>query len=203
MTKVDAVDVDFQPTCNPPDTARRASEAELEAVAVSGLTGTRISGSDGIGLQNLNCKGGKGGVGYHPRLYVIDTTCDSCSLCVEANELARCSGVPLWGSTGVPESVGIVGLARDIAHTLALHRFLTRLCAGNSPSMSASIVKGVQIISILLCWFPDPDGRFCIAAANDASVESACRATAFIVKARRTSPCSWPPPRGGGDLNRM
>jgi len=46
--------VDFHPTCTPPVTARRASEAEQLAVAVSGSTGNLFSGSEGSGLQYLN-----------------------------------------------------------------------------------------------------------------------------------------------------
>lgn len=39
--------------------------------------------------------------------------------------------------------------------------------------------------------------------ASDARVDRDCRATEFIIKPKRTSPCSWPPADGGGDLNRM
>lgn len=54
VTTLDPVAVDFHPTCNPPVTASRASEAEQLAVAVSGSTDTLFSGSDGSGLQYLN-----------------------------------------------------------------------------------------------------------------------------------------------------
>lgn len=77
--------------------------------------------------------------------------------------------------------------------------FLTKLCAGNSSSMFANIAKGARMRSA----FVRPGGRSCRAAAKDARVESDCSATAFIIKARRTSPCSWPPPVGGGDLSRI
>lgn len=85
---------------------------------------------------------------------------------------------------------------------------LTKLCSGNSSSISASIANGARIKLMLVCPIPLPspagkDGRACRAVASDARVESDCSATAFIIKDRRTFPCSVPPADGGGDLTRM
>lgn len=54
MTTLPPEAVDFHPTCTPPVTASRASEAEQLAVAVSGSTRNLFSGSEGSGLQYLN-----------------------------------------------------------------------------------------------------------------------------------------------------
>lgn len=50
---------------------------------------------------------------------------------------------------------------------------------------------------------PPLDGRASRIVANEARVESDCSATVFIIRAKRTSPSSFPPDDEGGDLLRM